>query len=567
MAPGCRGRGRARCRRPAVQDRPGLVTEILRFYDQLRRQSQMVKRFEELITDALGGGELDDRGAERLLRQTRFLAQAFRSYEQRAAASEALDEHRLRELLLVTSTAAPVGHIIVTVPDWIADPAGLFVADFDLLNRLPNLAAIDIVSTEGALASGFHERLNNWWPGIEEIASGDLLPPVPRTRPTLVVPEPEAGASPLWFTHRDREEELIAVAGGSRRARRSRSIAAAVVFKRPLPYLYLAADTLGAAGIPFVVSDALPLAAEPSIATVDLVLDALESGFSRDSVIALLRTPHLDAASAAGPRVDWRTRPGAQRRTLSRRCSPAVLHRRFVAGRTGEARTTGFRVRVAAMPALELAIVIVRELAELQRPGPRRSSWRGLEAFLSGTCRRSIRHTSSSNVSVAPAQRFSRSCSSWHRPTRHTTILPGASPTSRPSVRRWIGDETFAPASAASGVRLLDDQAARYGRYDDMTIVGLIESEWPERPRREHLLPAEPAEDAQLAVGKGSPRARRTRGFSICSRRLGPRRTVGVPARRRVDRHALDPARRSAPRADSPPCRGRRHSNCVFPTR
>ena len=149
--------------------RPGLVTEILRFYDQLRRQSQMVKRFEELITDALGGGELDDRGAERLLRQTRFLAQAFRSYEQRAAASEALDEHRLRELLLVTSTAAPVGHVIVTVPDWIADPAGLFVADFDLLNRLPNLAAIDIVSTEGALASGFHERLHNWWPGIEEI--------------------------------------------------------------------------------------------------------------------------------------------------------------------------------------------------------------------------------------------------------------------------------------------------------------------------------------------------------------------------------------------------------------
>ena len=149
--------------------RPGLVTEILRFYDQLRRQSQMVKRFEELITDALGGGDLDDRGAERLLRQTRFLAQAFRSYEQRAAASEALDEHRLRELLLATSSATPVGHVIVTVPDWIADPAGLFVADFDLLNRLPNLAAIDIVSTEGALARDSTSGCTTGGPGSKRL--------------------------------------------------------------------------------------------------------------------------------------------------------------------------------------------------------------------------------------------------------------------------------------------------------------------------------------------------------------------------------------------------------------
>ena len=45
------------------------------------------------------------------------------------------------------------------------------------------------------------------------------------------------------------------------------------------------------------------------------------------------------------------------------------------------------------------------------------------------------------------------------------------------------------PGSASSGVRLLDDQAARYGSYDDITIVGLIESEWPERPRRNIFYP------------------------------------------------------------------------------
>ena len=105
------------------------------------------------------------------------------------------------------------------------------------------------------------------------------------------------------------------------------------MFKRPLPYLYLAADTLGAAGVPFVVSDALPLAAEPSAATVDLVLDALESDFSRDSVIALLRTPHLAAASQLA-----RESIGALDRALSddRYLGGAVRlfdRGRFVAGR------------------------------------------------------------------------------------------------------------------------------------------------------------------------------------------------------------------------------------------
>ncbi|MEQ1731503.1 MAG: hypothetical protein ABL982_24290, partial [Vicinamibacterales bacterium] len=277
--------------------RPGLVAELLRFYDQLRRQSQLVKRFEALITEALGGGELDDSGAERLLRQTRFLAQTFRGYEQRAHETDAYDEHRLRERLLADDTAVTLAHVIVTVPDWIADPAGLFVADFDLLNRLPNLAAIDIVSTEGALASGFHERLHNWWPGLEELTARELVAAEPPARPMLVVPEPTPDAAPLWFTHRDREEELLAVTRRLLAEPPASLDAVAVVFKRPLPYLYLAADTLGAAGIPHVVADALPLAAEPAVATVDLVLDALEADFPRDAVVAKVRCGERSSAT------------------------------------------------------------------------------------------------------------------------------------------------------------------------------------------------------------------------------------------------------------------------------
>ena len=469
--------------------RPGLVAEMLRFYDQLRRQSQQVTRFEELLTDALGGGESNDRGVDRLLRQTRFLAQAFRGYEQRAADSGALDEHRLRERLLGDATAVPVDHVIVTVPDWIADPAGLFVADFDLLNRLPNLAAIDIVSTEGVLASGFHERLSNWWPGIDERSSSDLLEPEAPRRPMLVVPEPTVDLSPLWFTHRDREEELIVVARRLVEQPPPAMDTVAVVFKRPLPYLYLAADTLGAAGVPFVVSDALPLAAEPSAATVDLVLDALEADFPRDAIVALLRSPHLD-----GSRNVSRESIGALDRALSDARYLGGTERLASLGDSwsmdaGGRKRRGPDPRVLARPALETALAMVGELEPCRHRRTASSQLATVLAFLDAhhapldpahpqagrerRARGAVRHILEGLASAQAA---------------HDNPLWGVADLAT-SVRRWIGDETFAPDSDASGVRLLDDQAARYGEFDDMTIVGLIDSEWPDRSRRNIFYP------------------------------------------------------------------------------
>ncbi|HEY4957923.1 MAG TPA: PD-(D/E)XK nuclease family protein [Caldimonas sp.] len=58
-----------------------------------------------------------------------------------------------------------------------------------------------------------------------------------------------------------------------------------------------------------------------------------------------------------------------------------------------------------------------------------------------------------------------------------------------PDVRRWIEDETFVPESGDAGLQLLDAQAARYGDFDEAVIVGLIEGEWPERPRRNIFYP------------------------------------------------------------------------------
>lgn len=467
--------------------RPGLVAELLRFYDQLRRQSQSARRFEELIVEALGGGELDDRGAERLLRQTRFLAEAFRSYERRAAAGDALDEHRLRDLLMADDSAAPLQHVVVTIPDWIADPAGLYVADFDLLNRLPNLAAVDIVATDAALASGFHERLHNWWPGLQEIGAEALIGRAPVVRPRLVCPVPDRDDAPLWFTHRDREEELIAVARRLGAEPPALFDDVAVVFKRPLPYLYLAPEIFGAAAIPYVVTDALPLAAEPLAAAVDLVLDAIEADFPRDAIVALLRSPHLGYSRACD---------GASIAALDRALSEARYlggadRLRDLAGAwTGPAsKTRGADLRQQAVPALAQAVSAVGELAALQTS---QAASLHLSALIQYLQRQLApldpEHPQFDRESRARAAVFGilGDMTDAHR-SHHDPQWTGMELAA--SVRRWIGEATFVPKSASAGVRLLDDQAARYGDFEDITIVGLIESEWPERSRRNIFYP------------------------------------------------------------------------------
>jgi RecB family exonuclease len=74
------------------------------------------------------------------------------------------------------------------------------------------------------------------------------------------------------------------------------------------------------------------------------------------------------------------------------------------------------------------------------------------------------------------------------------------------SVRRWVEEQTFVAGSLDSGVQLLDDQAARYGEFDDVTLVGLIEGEWPERPKRNVFFPS------SLLISLGWPTEKDRRG-------------------------------------------------------
>jgi RecB family exonuclease len=457
---------------------------MLRFYDQLRRQSQQVERFEELIEEALGGRSTpSDRGAERLLLQTRFLARTFQEYERRVIACGACDEHTLRDLLIVEPASPPIRRVVVTVPDWIADPDGLFVADFDLLARIPGLEAIDIVSTEAILGSGFHERLHNWWPGLEEGEAGTIGLMTPRVRPVLLTPE-DAPADRPWFTHRDREEELVAIARRIKAERRPAAGPAAlgrtaVVFKRPLPYLYLAPETFGACGIPCRTSDSLPLAAEPTTAALDLVLELAETNFVRGAIVAVLRSPHFGWCGGSGERLS-----GEAVSALD----GVLSGERYLGGWQSLQELAEKRPRTAALstalPALEAALAIGRELMPLLEPAPASRQIRLALSFLADHIRplepgdpRASRELRARATIIQLLNELADAHERHHDPRWTIDDLAAA-------VRRWIEDETFTPdESDEIGVHLLDDQAARYGEFDDIALVGLVEHEWPEQPR------------------------------------------------------------------------------------
>ena len=441
--------------------RPGLLAEMLRFYDQLRRQARNIARFEELLDDTLSRDAEHDRGAERMLAQARFLAETFRGYERRVGASGACDEHGLRDRLMTEPSSNPIREVIVTLGDWIADPSGLYLADFELLTRLPGVAVIDVVATAGQLESGFHQRIHDWLPGIEEVEAADLnLGPSSTARPVLDVPMSDTDR--LAFVHRDREEELIAVASrvksgagwpGVGRAGLDRI---AVVFKRPLPYLYLVRKVFGSAGLPYQAFDALPLAAEPFAAALDLVFEFVESGFTRRSMIALLRSPHFVFCDDDGP-ID-RDAIAALDRELS--------SRRYLGGLE---RLQDVPMRAAATA-----------LAPLLRAAPASSQFRCLLGFLDAYEAPIDENASRLRRGRAAVRDVLAALAGAHAahddPSVDITRMAA-------SVRRWIEEHTFVPDSDTTGVQFVDDQAARYGEFDEVALVGLIEGEWPDRPK------------------------------------------------------------------------------------
>ena len=476
---------------PPFRIRPRLLIAMQALYDALRRHRRTIDAFDRLVGGSLADSAAGDRGAERLLQQTRFLVAAFTAYERRLSDEAACDEHGLRVRLLETPLARPVDHIIVTVGDQVFEPEGLWAADYDLLTRLPDLQRITVVCTERMLATGLHERLHEWLPGIEEAHW-------PRASPCPVMLGPAASGPSRVFVSRDREEEVADFARYIRWSAREASAGPAgclvlphqaLVYQRPLPYLYLAETVMGAARLPVQSRDGFPLASEPAALAPDLLLGAVESGFARGPLCDLLRSPLFvfDAGGAA-------LRPGdvdALDTSLATTDQPLDVPALEALGGDPEPGGSpdgagGHPLRAAA----RAAAAVMRDLSPLTRADAPVAHLARLREFL-------LEHRAPPPADRAVAERLTlaygaideavvaleRAYSRWDGPEVEISALAAI-------LRRWIESRTFRAVADPDGVQLLDSRAARYGTFERVRLAGLVGTEWSVAGSRNVFYPA-----------------------------------------------------------------------------
>lgn len=496
---------------PPFHLRSALIGEVVGLYDAVRRQRQDVASFERLVLEplALEAESEGDAGAERMLRQTRFLAATFRGYEARREKLGACDEHTLREWLVQTRLARPYRTVVVAVADQARDSNGLWSADFDLIARLPDVEAVEIVATEAMLATGWFERLHDLLPGLvwgQTPAAWSEGSDPKRAfleqcdAPRLLVP---AGPTPAerrvgsdskpFFASRDREEELRDLVRRVRTVQRDERTRVplgriGVVFDRPLPYVYLAREVFAQGGVPFDARDALPLGAEPFAAAVDLVLSCAAAQFSRPALVALLASPHLRFTARDGEseidRLDVAALDTALEESDHRGDADRLeaLARGWIDG-TLRSRFARWDASGAARAARAGASVI-RELTPLATADAASVQLERLGGFLDGHLR-VVAHDDPLRPRLLRAQQavlaIIGGLAEAHRV--HHDLLWTLGDLAA-DLRHRIEGQTFTPDTGEDGVQLVDAAAAPFGSFDALHLVGLVDGEWPRRQRR-----------------------------------------------------------------------------------
>ena len=472
---------------PPFAIRAGIVAGMLRFYDELRRRDCDLIKFERRIQDELSK-DAEDRGAQRVTKQTAFLAEAFKRYEQKLIASGMLDEHTLAARARAEGPA-PCSHVIVTVGDQTAESGGLWPSDYRLLAEAPGIERVDLIATDRVLAAGLFDELQKQLPGFDDVRFADAegesgRAPLPR----LLVPPPAPGdrEAPAVWTYRDREEELYAAVRGVRRLADPDGVLrarAGIVFQRPLPYLYLARRAFEGGRVPYLASDALPLAAEPYAAAVDLVLEFVWSNASRAATGALLRSPAFHFGDEAG-RIGQADVTEFEQQVLALRVPGEPASYAMIAASPAPNDKRQAKRHARASRVARIASSAWASLAALADPSaPIGARMQSLAGFLEkheapppsdeGTRERHLR----ARAAVLSAIRAIGHAADKHGLTLSTDELTA-------TIRRWIEEQTFAPRRGEGGVELLDATAARYGRFDHLRILGLVETDWPARPAR-----------------------------------------------------------------------------------
>ena len=460
---------------PPFQLRPGLLAAILAFYDDLRRHQHDIDTFARLTLAVFEPGAAHDRGAERLVRQTRFLVAAFREFERRVAEA-GVDEHGLRRAVLGTTAARPVRHVVLTVTDRSVDTHGLPPADWDLLARVPRLERLDVLVTDRTLAGALHERLHHLLPGIEEV---QFAPAAASSPPRLAVPSATSAA----YSSRDREEEVALFArrvkGLVRHGEAAMLDRIAIVVQHPLPYVYIASDVLDAAGIPSQLFHALPLAGEPYAAALETIFSCVSSRFARGPAIALLRTPQFRFLAADGNPLD-----AAEVAALDRALSEGgYLGDAEALDRLVDAWMVAGTARLSpgARRGAEALHAAIRPLRLLCSPRPVADHLEDILDFLSNHAAAPSGDIPSDARQLRARGAILDTLAGLRDAFARFDPSPATFDETAALVRRWIDGQTFAPHAGEAGVHIVDAASAPFGRFEHVHLAGLVDGEWPGR--------------------------------------------------------------------------------------
>ena len=292
-----------------------------------------------------------------------------------------------------------------------------------------------------------------------------------------------------------RKADLPPEGGSHRVAERT-----AVVFQRPLPYLYLARSVFADAGQPYQALDSLPLAAEPFAAALDVIFAFVVAAANRASTVDLLSSPHWQFPHLSGTAVSVRARVSALDARLRElkyfggwdRLNALVEHDAFTSSGKPTSETTSRtrRPRADAGDALKAAVAAAEALRPLREAAHASGQLHALLDFIraherppEGDAPWASRHQRARAAVVGALESLADAQARHDDEPLPVDRLAGA-------VRRWIEGQTFSPRTGAAGVLLLDAPAAAYADVDELRLVGLVEHDWPERVRRSIFYPS-----------------------------------------------------------------------------
>jgi len=320
---------------PPFTVRPGLITEMLGFYDGVRRHGRTVT-----------GLRTRGRDGPRERRRHRPRGRSYarpdavprgRVPPVRGAARDRglLDEHGLTAATLAVP-ASRFTHVIVAVGDRAGDASGLWPSDFDLLTRIAGLSRLDVVATNGVLRAGLLERLRR-------LASGARRRRRRAVRNAGGAPllAPAEGDAPFWrraIARRNWRRSCASSSGPTGSSRTCRSRARGGLQAAAFLTSTWQGRSSRSAGVPHQTFDALPLAAEPYAAALDLVFDAVDLelrqvGARQPPALAAVHLPrrrpagHAVRGGAPRPRTERGALPGRARQAGGVRTREAVARR------------------------------------------------------------------------------------------------------------------------------------------------------------------------------------------------------------------------------------------------